>query len=648
MNVYIAMPYRLGDGRFTSTVITSRLIRKYQKPFVAPANNIPGANITLEEGNAQWAFAVGAYESKESYRINDGYLLRHEDNFHHVGSWGPNGVGAIKPDIVVPSGYLSSGLPNAGDGGVKGLFRLPPGYGIGGGTSQATPTMAGAIALLMSAAKQEGVPYDAERVHRAMTDSARQIPNLKAHQQGAGAVDVAAAFELLKAYAKSPGLIKIESRAPVRTPYSSWLATPNEGVGLWESEGWRAGERGGRVVTLFRETGPAEPMSFDVTWTGNDGAFSSASKVTLPLRAPVRFPVTVAPATAGTHSALLTLDHPSVPGHAHRMMTTVVAAESFEKGDDFSLARKEKLERPGPYSFDLAVPEEVGALNLSGTGGTLTLLDPIGRPKWFTGMSATAPWPAAGVWQAVLRLNADALDLAWTVRPGELAPRVYTTLNITPIGVRIDAPASLALESGGARTVEVTVRNIYGAFTGGLTSAAIGAARSVQLRLKPRQQKVFEVTAPEGSPLLYAEINGAARAGGVDLYLFDCTGKRCKPAGTALDLGAPPRMRQPNPKPGLWKVVVDASRAPADGVTVEYLDLIADPALGGVSAADGARQHKVGEQWTAQANVWLAKRPEPGRSARALFVVTASTGATYSPVGIQMTPIGASGNALKQ
>ena len=206
-NSLVLKGYRLNDGRHPSTIVTARLIEKYKKPYAVTANNPPGLSAATEHGNARWGFAVGSFETKESYRVNDGYLVEHDDNLHHdSGAGGPSGTGEIKPDIVVPSGYLASFMPiknySPAYSGQKGLYRFPPGYGIFGGTSQAAPTMAGALAILMSAAKQERVPYDAERIWRAVTGSARHLPHLKTHLQGHGAVDVGAALALLKTYAK--------------------------------------------------------------------------------------------------------------------------------------------------------------------------------------------------------------------------------------------------------------------------------------------------------------------------------------------------------------------------------------------------------------------------------------------------------------
>ena len=640
-NGFITMPYKLSDGRFTSTIITSRLIAKYQKPFAAPAGNRPGLNAVGDEGNAKWGFSVGAYESKDSYLINHGFTVPYDNVLHIVGSWGPSGNGAIKPDIVVPAGYLSTLTHHHDDGmsGIKGLYVLPAGYVIGSGTSQAAATLAGALAMLMSAAKQERIPYDAEHIWRAVTDSARWISNLQAHQQGNGAVDVAGALELLKAYAKTSSSISLTSKASVRTLYSKWFTTPDEGVSIWESTGWRAGARGERIITLTRTTGPREPLTFSVSWLSTDPTFASASTVTLPLGKPIAFPISIGPLTAGAHSALLTLDHPSLPGHVYRLMTTVVCGDRFEKDRNYTIASEGKTERPGPVPFYFNVPlaAEAFAATFTGPGILWRWLAPGGLRNEPNSQLMMLPRP--GIWELISRLNNDSLDLAWSVLPADSAPRVPYRLSVTCLGVQIDAPSTVAMKIGETYNLDISVRNTFGPFKGGLVATVLGAARSVRAELKPREQRVFDIYVPEGSPLLLAELDGIPSESDVDMYLFDCTGKRCKPVSAILDLGTQPRLRLSKPKAGMWKVVLDASRIPSGGATVNYTDVVADPSLGAVSVTDVIRLRATNEQWKATANVWLAKPPEPGRVPTVLFTVNALSPGVAVPVGIRTTSI---------
>ena len=639
-NAFIALPYRVGDGRFTPSLVTTRLIAKYQKPFVVPGDNVSGLNVTSEHGNVRWGFAVGAYESKDSYRINDGYLVQRQDNLHHVGAWGPGGDGAVKPDILAPSGYLSSELPTATRrGGVKGLFRLPPGYGIGGGTSQATPTMAGALALLISAAKQEKVPYDAERIWRAMTGSARFLPDIPAHKQGNGVINVEAALALLRTYARTPPL-SIISRGPVRTPVSAWLETPHEGVGLFEREGWKPGQRGERTLTLTRTTGPREPLTFGVSWLGNDGTFAAASSVSLPLGTAVPVRIAVGPGNAGPHSALLTLDHPSTPGPDYRVMAAVVASEEFAANDKFVHTKKDKLERPGPStSYFLHVPPGVDAFTTTLIGGRVGLHDPIGRES--RGGSAPAKIvrrPMSGVWEAGVSITNDSLDLLWTENPDAVAPPAFYTLTTTLLGATVETDGRLALTPGGSQTIDVTVTNRYGSFDGGLTSLPLAAVRTTRDWLGPREQRVFEITVPDGCPWLVAEAKGGGD-GAIDLYVFDCTGKRCVAAASAVGHGMAPVVRHPTPKAGLWKVVVDAALVAGSGTSVEYMDAILDPSLGGVAAADAARTRAPGARWSSPVSVWLLKPPAAGRVPHAVLGVLTTVEGHPVPVGLRLVAI---------
>ncbi|HKE55507.1 MAG TPA: S8 family serine peptidase, partial [Pyrinomonadaceae bacterium] len=502
-NVYFSNSYTQSDGRFIPEVIASRLVDRYEKPFVVPAGNNPALNATEELGNVLWGFSVGVYETKESYLLNRGVLTPGNENLHIVGAWGPNGNGEIKPDVVVPSGYLTTAIPGRAQG-VKGLYRLPPGYMIGSGTSQGAPTLAGALALMMSAAKQEHVSYDAERIWLSVANSARNIPNLFAHQQGNGAVDVSAAYMLLKDYAKTPPSIKIISSAGVQTGYSGWLETPNQGVSIWETKNWEAGQRGERVITLTRTTGPQEPLTFNISWSGNDGTFSSANAVTLPLNKSVSLPVTIAPTVDGAHSALLSLTHPPISGPVYRLLTTIVAANRLTAASGFSLSSKGKLELGGgPGVLYFKVPDGAEAIATDGSGGNFSTIDPLGFYVFGSASRLTA-LPRTGTWSAIMEpiFNENAyLDTAWRTLPGEIC-RVPYNMNVTLLGTVVTAPSSLQLDYGSSQTIEVSAENKFGTFNGGLVSTAIGAARSLKLHLTPREQKVIDIEVPEGCSLL--------------------------------------------------------------------------------------------------------------------------------------------------
>jgi subtilisin family serine protease len=143
-------------------MLITRLMQKYPKPFLVPGSNSPGLGVIGELASALGGIGIGAYQGYDSYRVNAGVLPARRDNLHVVGSGGPGGDGALKPDVLSPSQILSSELgylnPDEGfSSNIPGLYKLPAGYTIGGGTSTATPVASGSIALLLTAAKQTGL-----------------------------------------------------------------------------------------------------------------------------------------------------------------------------------------------------------------------------------------------------------------------------------------------------------------------------------------------------------------------------------------------------------------------------------------------------------------------------------------------------------
>jgi len=154
--------------------------------------------------------------------------------------------------------------------------------------------------------------------------------------------------------------------------------------------------------------------------------------------------VTVAPMTSGAHSALISLDHPSVPGHAYRTMATVVAAEPFDVAGKLP-SRKGQLERPGPsMSYYVNVPPGTEALAVNPTTAAFTA-DPIGRESGPpAAVSRASKSRVSG--RSPFASTTTGLDLAWMtdrVRWRRAAPY---TLTVSAVA-RIEAPSTLPCHS---------------------------------------------------------------------------------------------------------------------------------------------------------------------------------------------------------
>src|SRR6185503_7517547 len=127
--------------------------------------------------------------------------------------------------------------------------------------------------------------------------------------------------------------VDITSSVPVNTLLSGFLATPGLGQGIYDREGVTAGASYTRQYTFTRTSGPGGPtgITYNLSWLGNDGTFSTGAVTTVSLRknVPATLDVTVNPATAGIHSAILSLDDPTEPGIEYQTSNVVIAAEEL-------------------------------------------------------------------------------------------------------------------------------------------------------------------------------------------------------------------------------------------------------------------------------------------------------------------------------
>ena len=127
-------------------------------------------------------------------------------------------------------------------------------------------------------------------------------------------------------------------------PISSRL--PDIGIGIYDREGVNAGTVVHPDLYVHaRLSGARRQRRTTCRWIGNDGTFSSAATVRLPLNSPVTFPVTINPATAGVPSAILNLDDPSTAGIDYQTMNVVVEPYAFSAAEQL-LGHEHKHDRP--------------------------------------------------------------------------------------------------------------------------------------------------------------------------------------------------------------------------------------------------------------------------------------------------------------
>ena len=587
------------DGSSVLGLVFQRLIEKYKKPIFASADNFgPGLTTTGEQSVPQKVIGVGGYVNKLSWESNFGVSPATNDTLVNLSARGPRSDGALKPDLVAPASVVSADF-GIYESRVPPPFALPPGYSAGAGTSASAPMAAGAAALLISAAKQTGVPYDAERIAWALKTSARHLPAIGAHEQGNGLINVAAAWEALK---QAPAPVAIDSSAPINVAIGPHLKSPNHGPGIYEREGWQPGKSGQRTITFTRTSGSAEPINYIVRWTGNHGTFTSATNIRLPLNRPIAFPVTIHAKTPGVHSAILNLDESSGARSVYQVLNTVIAAEQFSERENFTITREGSAEYPTYTSYFFNVPKNASAfrVDLKILQGSLKLrlMRPTGKeldhaydtpvrwsPEYQTGgnVDRVIVDPEPGVWQVIVE-NQNLLV------PGDAETRRGRFLiTATIFGVESKSQTT-EFNTRRVREVfnqqQVSFANYLAPFNGYYGESPLGSAFSTRTTITgPDEPVVYEINVPPGSATLKASITGpAAKAADADLYLYFCADE-CELKAFSARGGVEEQVTIAEPKAGKWKVVIDPVSIPSGTMTLDYTDVFTHAAFGSLTPA---------------------------------------------------------------
>jgi hypothetical protein len=426
-------------------------------------------------------------------------------------------------------------------------------------------------------------------------------------------MQVGAAWNILKQNVKT---VEITSSAPVNTVLSGQLATANRGPGIYEREGWAAGQTGTRTITFTRTSGGSGPIAYNVTWVGNDGTFSSAGSITLPRGTAVNLPVTINAATVGIHSALLRVNDPATAGVDYTVMNTIVAANQFSVANNFSVTSAGSADRPDMATFFYNVPANTPAfkVDVTGVNGRVRVWRyspqglPIDAPGFQTGgsQSKTVSNPMAGVWEVSVEVS----------RTSAAAPATFNITG-TVLGVDIN-PSSWTIDPATVGTTynnTFTFTNRFGSFTGGAVGTPLGSAGANHNTIAAGgAQQIYDVTVPAGSTLIASQIGNASDSrADLDLFLFDCTTGTCVLRAQSTSASANEFVSSANPAAGLWKILVDPFAVPAGTTTYDELDVITNPAFGSVSVTDPVATHGNGSSWSAPASATPAAAPAAGR-----------------------------------
>src|SRR5690606_2690394 len=94
------------------------------------------------------------------------------------------------------------------------------------------------------------------------------------------------------------------------------------------------------------------------------------------------------------------------------------------------------------------------------------------------------------------------------------------------------------------------------------------------------------------------------------IYLYDCASGTCKLWGSeAFTRPVSKTLVVPNPRAGLWRVVVDAT---APGTAFDYTEIVTHPRFGSGSAEGESVARRTGARWNQKVSYKVAEAPPFG------------------------------------
>ncbi|HEU5107488.1 MAG TPA: S8 family serine peptidase, partial [Micromonosporaceae bacterium] len=583
----------LNDGNNARAEIYNNLVDQFGVQLVFSAGNSgSGLNTIGDPAVATKVVAVGSYISKASWQRNYGSDVTGEDHLHGFSSRGPSEDGAFKPNVIAPGSAVSTVPTWQAGQPVAGAMVLPPGYGMFNGTSMASPQTAGAVALLISAAKARGVQHDPAQLRQALTSSARFISGYGAYEQGNGLIQVNQAWDLLD---NNISVTDISAKVPVNTVLSGFLATEGMGTGIYDREGVRAGDQYFRDYTITRNSGPTNPVTYKVSWVGNDGTFSSPGTISLRKGFATKFRVQIRPGSAGVHSAIMNLDSPLSTGIEFQTLNTVVAAEDFTAANAFTVRHGGTIGRNQVASHFVRVGANTPALKIDLQGGgtapgagqiRFLRFHPYGvpfesaapnslfcyNPPVSVGgtcgggspTSRVVSNPLPGVWEIAIeaRRTSDAAQAPYTISASVLGATISPNPDVIA-SAQVGVPVNRSY----------TLTNVFGPLIGKASGSGLGSARITTPTIADGAQQTFQIPVRAGSSRLRVTIgNPSDKGADLDLFLFNCTTGVCQQAGSSADGDSEESVTIDNPATGLWIAAILGFDVPAGTTTYNYVD----------------------------------------------------------------------------
>jgi len=580
----------------------NRMARDYGVLIVvAAANTGPGLSSGTTLGNPSEVMAVGSYYSPEMWKRDYNYIVPNESVWYQSGM-GPRADGCFFPNVIAPGGAPTTSP----------LWRDPTGYGTAKGTSIATPHVAGSAALLLQAAKRDGLGADRVSLKRALELSARKLAGFEAYEQGFGLVQIPAAYLALQQLEPVP---VIQAR------------TSDGNGGLH-----------GRSVTNAGSTFTLTNLGSTLTRVSVESSTAwvrpGATSLTLPPAIARQLPIQVVPPTQpGVHSSLITLTQPGLPGpvltipvtHVQPVDLSTSPGNRYTSSDTLEVARyRRTFFRVPSGTASLSASFRVALNEQNAPVGTIEVhvFRPDGQAVYQAelgvngrGLSGLfqATEPVEGVWEIVVTAKPDSrLDALMTGYSLEVESKA---------GPVQGQPLRFAVPAGTTTTVPVKLLNTYGAFTGNVEAMGVVKPDPRNLwnmdtpwRVERTHRTILEdFTLKHYVGQMRVEISNVVPSNAdVNLYLYHFDPNRgVQVRGQSVTAGTSNEVIELlNLPEGRYQVIAVVASPGDDSYPMRYqYRRLMGVDVYNVTTVDAVRRHGVGEIWNTQLRIEAPTTP---------------------------------------
>ena len=302
---YTGLP--AGERQELETLINDMSALKGITFCVSAGNLGPGLGSITSPADSRKGISVGGYLSPAIWSLNYGWPVE-QPTLWQFSSVGPY-AGGIAPLVVAPASATTTDVRWRGE------------YVLEEGTSIAAPYAAGGVALLIQAARQEGIPVSPDLVRLAISRGAEPLSGYSQAEAGYGTLNLLRSWEILKERPALPlearqgnGERGLYTRSYL--PGLTYLQVANTGavnqyLELGSTSSWikfsqpnlQVPVRGSRSVALEYEL-PAEPGLYSGVITGSDpGSEETRLEVLQTVVVPYKLTATSGAAVSGEAAA---------------------------------------------------------------------------------------------------------------------------------------------------------------------------------------------------------------------------------------------------------------------------------------------------------------------------------------------------------